>query len=146
MYLPISFPPPWVYPPPGPWGISGYSTPPVPNGSLQQDRNPVSLSPASSPAASPAKRCIAPLIAEWLAGLDVHEERGQDQLDYVQYGQALREEGILRLDDLIDLKTPERLQAVISSKWGIANRLLKYAKEDLSSLSGSPSKKSRRSK
>lgn len=145
MYPSMPFPTPWVYPPPGPWGMPGYAVPPVPSGVHRQDHDPVPSSPTSS-AILPTKRSITPLIAEWLAGLDAHEERGQDQLNYVQYGQALKEEGILRLDDLIDLKTPERLQNVISSKWGIANRLLKYAKQDLLSLSNSPSKKSRHSK
>ncbi|KAJ3979391.1 hypothetical protein F5890DRAFT_1637744 [Lentinula detonsa] len=110
MYSPLPFPP-WGYPLPGAWGMPGYSAPPVPISS-RQNHDPVSSSPASSPIAPPSKRSIAPLISEWLAGLDAHEERGRDQLNYVQHGEALGDEGILRLDDLVDLKTPERLQNV----------------------------------
>jgi len=84
------------------------------------------------------------LISEWLTSLDDHADRGQDNLNFRQYSMVLFNEGIIRVDDLVDLNTAERVQAVIGSNWGTANRLLKFAKEDVAGPTKRSTKKVRR--
>ncbi|KAJ3797142.1 hypothetical protein GGU11DRAFT_827474 [Lentinula aff. detonsa] len=87
-------------------------------------------SPTSSPVSTPSKRPAMPRILEWLSSLDADQDRGKDELNYQQYNDILVSEGIIRLDDLVDLGTAEKLQNVLGSNWGTANRLMKYACKD----------------
>ncbi|KAJ3739917.1 hypothetical protein DFH05DRAFT_1463488 [Lentinula detonsa] len=123
-------------PPPPPYG--GYSQyPPPPLGPA----SPTRAAPASSPPSTPSKHAVTPLISEWLVSLDEDAERGQDKLNFSQFAFAFLEEGIIRVDDLVDLETPERLQKLIMSNWGTANRLLKYARQEVASCTKRNSKK-----
>lgn len=71
-----------------------------------------------------------PPISNWLESLDKHTERGQDGLNYAQYASPLKANGIIRLDDLIAIRTPEKLQDLAGMNWGTANRLIRFAEQD----------------
>ncbi|KAJ3791407.1 hypothetical protein GGU11DRAFT_761627, partial [Lentinula aff. detonsa] len=138
-----SITPPSLYgwygaPPPPPYGgYSQYPPPPL------HPTSPTRAAPTSSPPSTPSKHAATPLISEWLVSLDEHAERGQDKLNFSQFAVAFWEEGIIRVDDLVDLETPERLQKLIMSNWGTANRLLKYARQEVASCTKHNSKKAR---
>lgn len=129
-------PPPSGWPPYG--GYGQYPLPPAP-----PPVSPAKAAPASSPPSTPSKHAATPLISEWLVSLDEHTERGQDKLDFSRFAFAFLQEGIIRVDDLVDLETPERVQKLIMSNWGTANRLLKYTKQDVASFTKRSSKKPR---
>lgn len=133
--------PPWMYQ--SPWNTPG------PSNSLRSNRNYQPSSPIPEHSSSPVvvltkKRPVFPLVSEWLAELDSDETRGQDGIDYAQYLGALREEGIFCIDDLVDYGAPENLQKLLNSSWGVANRLVKYAKQDIQVIKGSMSSKKQR--
>jgi hypothetical protein len=76
-----------------------------------------------------------PDIIPWLASLDTDPIRGKKQLNFVQYGDALSRNGILDLSDIVSL-TAEKLQELGGMTFGIANRLVGYAKDDDKDLQG----------
>lgn len=84
-----------------------------------------------------------PAITDWLETLDVDWERGSDGLNYVQYKDVLTGNeglGLVRLDELLAIKTPEKLQELTKFNWGTASRLMRYAKEDSKKLIGQAKK------
>ncbi|KAJ3781130.1 hypothetical protein GGU10DRAFT_336626, partial [Lentinula aff. detonsa] len=106
-------------PPPPPYGgYSQYPPPPL------CPASPTRAALASSPPSTPSKHAAMPLISEWLVSLDEDAEHGQDKLNFSQFAFTFLEEGIIQVDDLVDLETPERLQKLIMSNWGTANCLL----------------------
>ncbi|KAJ7801594.1 hypothetical protein B0H14DRAFT_2615125 [Mycena olivaceomarginata] len=84
----------------------------------------------SAPTPSPPRKQKFPAITEWLEGLDSDEDRGADSLNYQQYGGTFADIGIIRLDDLLEVETAEKLQELAKMNWGTAKRLIKFAKED----------------
>ncbi|THU81647.1 hypothetical protein K435DRAFT_873091 [Dendrothele bispora CBS 962.96] len=126
-------PPPWFFQPPV---FPSYAHPSVSGTpSTLPSTNSV---PSSSAMASPSRKrrlhVTYPLIGEWLTSLDADPIRGEDMVYFEQYADTLAQEGILRLGDLHDLKTPEKLMDILPSiRWGIANRLMKFAMEDIDS-------------
>ncbi|KAK7450164.1 hypothetical protein VKT23_013047 [Stygiomarasmius scandens] len=127
-------PPPWSYYPPPPPPCY----PPYPAGPSNLPLPPTHEKPTTihSPIASPRKRklpIVNPTIGDWLQSLDLDtEDRGRDHLDFSQYTEALTQEGIYRLSDFRDLETPEKLMELLPIlRWGVANRLLKHAREDV---------------
>lgn len=113
--------------------------------STQVGASPAGTTPTSSPVVT--LKCSAiPLVSDWLASLDNDEERGQDQRNFSQFSTALTDDGILRLDDLVDLKMVERVMSTTGSNRGTANLLLKYAIQDVGGLTKGSSKKGRHSK
>ncbi|KAF9067393.1 hypothetical protein BDP27DRAFT_1422950 [Rhodocollybia butyracea] len=75
---------------------------------------------------------------------DEQKERGNDSVNYARFDGVLRDEGILRIDDLLDLRTADHLQRMLGCNWGTANRIMRYAKEDIGSTRSH--KKARHSK
>jgi hypothetical protein len=65
-----------------------------------------------------------------LRDLDVDEDRGEDSLNYGQYADVLKDVGIIRLDDLLEVGSTEKLQELAGINWGTANRLMKFAQAD----------------
>ncbi|KAJ6558814.1 hypothetical protein DFH09DRAFT_1317074 [Mycena vulgaris] len=106
--------PPWMYMPP-PWMMQG---PPA-----------AAAAPAKTP--SPPRKRKYPAIRDWLEELDSDEDRGGDMQDYGQYAGVLSDIGIIRLDDLIDVGSPEKLRELTGMNWGTAKRLIKFAQEDI---------------
>lgn len=109
--------PPWMYGMP-PWmmqapGSGGASQPPVP-----------------VPSPSPPRKRKYPAITAWLQALDSDEDRGADGQNYEQYADAFGAVGIIRLDDLLDVESAEKLQELMQMNWGTAKRLIKFAQED----------------
>ncbi|KAJ7869467.1 hypothetical protein B0H14DRAFT_3440656 [Mycena olivaceomarginata] len=91
-------PPPWMYMAPPPWMMQ-----PPANQATPVPAKPVTPSP-------PRKRKLYPAIGDWLRDLDVDEDRGQDSLNYGQYAGVLKDIGIIRLDDLLEVGSTEKLQ------------------------------------
>lgn len=110
--------PPWMYMPPPPWMMQGPPVPPIPA------QTPVATTP------SPTRKRKFPAINDWLDSIDDDEDRGVDNLNYKQYADTLSNIGIIRLDDLLDVGTAEKLQELTGLNWGTAQRLFKFAKED----------------
>ncbi|KAJ3779439.1 hypothetical protein GGU10DRAFT_382562 [Lentinula aff. detonsa] len=131
--------PPWAYPP---FPTYPYPSPmpPAPGRAASPHSSP---GPTSSPSVTPSKRSLIdiPRISEWLEGVDKDDIRGQDGLQVSQYSDALETNGIIRISDLVDVEV-NQLMAMIGANWGVANRLVKYAKEDMGQIN-KKSKKSR---
>ncbi|KAJ3740600.1 hypothetical protein DFH05DRAFT_1529212 [Lentinula detonsa] len=131
--------PPWAYPP---FPTYPYPSPmpPAPGRATSPHSSP---GPTSSPSVTPSKRSLIdiPHISEWLEGVDKDDIRGQDGLQVSQYSDALETNGIIRISDLVDVEV-NQLMAMIGANWGVANRLVKYAKEDMGQIN-KMSKKSR---
>ncbi|THU91112.1 hypothetical protein K435DRAFT_863705 [Dendrothele bispora CBS 962.96] len=124
-------PPPWFFQPPV---FPSYAHPSV--SGTPSTLPSTNSAPSSSAMASPSRKrrlhVTYPLIGEWLTSLDADPIRGEDMVYFEQYADTLAQEGILRLGDLHDLKTPEKLMDILPSiRWGIANRLMKFAMEDI---------------
>jgi hypothetical protein len=81
-----------------------------------------------------------PDIMPWLISLDADPFRGKKQLQFTQYGATLFENGIIDLSDVVSL-TPEKLQELGGMNFGIANRLIRYVKEDNEELQGDAKRK-----
>ncbi|KAF8183574.1 hypothetical protein K438DRAFT_1766861 [Mycena galopus ATCC 62051] len=79
----------------------------------------------------PAQDDICPDIAAWLTDLDLDPVRGRMQLNYAQYTLVLRDNGFFELSDLANVSA-EQLLSVLNGgmNFGVANRLVTYAKED----------------
>lgn len=108
-----------------------YGMPPwmIPPGPSQLPQTPAPTAPINAEPSPPQKRKY-PAIAEWLQGLDDDEDRGEDKLDYHQYATVLNDVGIIRLDDLLEVGSVEKLQELTEMNWGTAKRLMKFAGED----------------
>ncbi|KAJ7315400.1 hypothetical protein DFH08DRAFT_972096 [Mycena albidolilacea] len=111
-------PPPWMYMAPPPWMMQ-----PPANQATPVPTKPVTPSP-------PRKRKLYPAIGDWLRDLDVDENRGEDSLNYGQYADVLKDVGIIRLDDLLEVGSTEKLQELAGINWGTANHLMKFAQAD----------------
>ncbi|KAH7924317.1 hypothetical protein BV22DRAFT_1129956 [Leucogyrophana mollusca] len=74
-----------------------------------------------------------PDVKTWLVSIDSDPVHGRQGLNFAQYGSSLEDNGILDLTDLIYLSS-EKLQELTGMKFGIANRLLRYADEDNNGL------------
>ncbi|KAJ6456077.1 hypothetical protein C8R45DRAFT_1082217 [Mycena sanguinolenta] len=101
----------------------------------------------ADPPSSGTKRAAAaqaPEISLWLYGLDEDVEgRGRHDPFFTGYAAKFREHSIHDLMDMEDL-TAEDLMKLLNCTVGLANRLVKYAKEDLVKLK-SAAKKARHS-
>jgi hypothetical protein len=98
-----------------------------------QTTNSADTNSADKPQGKP--RAIKyPHISEWLMSLDRDANRGEDDINYSQYANSLRENGIIRLDDLLAVQTAEKLQKFGEMNWGTASRLLRFAEEDRDDL------------
>jgi hypothetical protein len=120
----------------GMFGAHQQSPFPVPAPALPVDVN------QANHAATSSKRRVSveyPDIMPWLASLDSDSFRGK-KLQFAQYGAALFENGIIDLSDVVSL-TPEKLQELGGMNFGIANRLIRYAKEDDEGLQGDAKRK-----
>jgi len=113
--------PPWMFMPP-PWMMQG----PV------QAQVPPAPTPAKTP--SPPRKRKYPAIINWLSELDSDTDRGEDMLNYAQYSGVLNDVGIIRLDDLLEVESVEKLQQLTGMNWGTAKRLMKFAQEDRAQL------------
>jgi hypothetical protein len=120
---------PWPMPMPYP-----YMQTPWPSQTSFQTTNSADTANSSDKPQAKPRSIKYPLISQWLALLDGDTSRGEDNLDYSQYTDALRENGIIRLDDLLAIQTTEKLQALGGMNWGTASRLLRYAEEDRDDL------------
>ena len=58
-----------------------------------------------------------PPISEWLLSLDHDTNRGEDNLEYLQYASALLENGIIRLDDLLARPSCYSIRRKITGPW-----------------------------
>jgi hypothetical protein len=127
MWPQMPMPPmPWMYGMP-PWMMQG------PPGEYQAPA-PATAAPTPSP---PRKRKY-PAITDWLQELDADEDRGADGLDYQQYANIFSSIGIIRLDDLLEVESAEKLQELTKINWGTAKRLMKFAREDRQKLKKPP--------
>jgi len=103
-------------------------TPPHPTPSPSTTVYPSSpLKQATSEPLSPSKVLW---ISAWLPALDVHPVCDQLNINYTQYVEEMTKNGLLLLNDLKGLK-PEKLEVLCGMPFGTANRILKYAAEDL---------------
>ncbi|KAJ7842270.1 hypothetical protein B0H14DRAFT_3457013 [Mycena olivaceomarginata] len=80
--------------------------------------------------ASPSSGPHTSYRSEWLEGLDSDEDCGADSLNYQQYSGTFADIGVIRLDDLLEVETAEKLQELTKMNWGTAKRLIKFPKED----------------
>ncbi|KAJ6568999.1 hypothetical protein B0H19DRAFT_1065782 [Mycena capillaripes] len=87
---------------------------------------------------------ICPEITVWLMTLDSDPIRGRLNLNYTQYKDLLLGNGFFELSDLANV-TADKLLALSAEQmnFGIANRLVTYAKEDFDRMSGHTSKQAR---
>jgi hypothetical protein len=87
---------------------------------------------------------ICPDIKSWLTQLDSDAVRGRLNLNYQQYSGLLLDNGLFELSDVANV-TAEKLQALAGDQmnFGMANRLVTYAKEDFSQFSSHISKQAR---
>ncbi|KAJ7301730.1 hypothetical protein DFH08DRAFT_978495 [Mycena albidolilacea] len=90
-----------------------------------------------------AAEMAAPSIDAWLGSLDsdVHG-RGRHNIFYLQYCSKFSEHGIFDLTDMVDIEANE-LTKLIECPIGVANRLIKYAKDDMDTLTNA-AKRARR--
>ncbi|KAJ7368896.1 hypothetical protein DFH08DRAFT_796725 [Mycena albidolilacea] len=81
-----------------------------------------------------AAEMAAPSIDTWLGSLDsdVHG-RGRHNIFYLQYCSKFSEHDIFNLMDMVDIEANE-LTKLIECPIGVANRLIKYAKDDMDTL------------
>ncbi|RDB15211.1 hypothetical protein Hypma_004708 [Hypsizygus marmoreus] len=133
----FGMPSPWAMPPPpNPYALPAHflTHPSVPAGApLPADDNAMS-SPYRKRPAEPLVPLKYPTTRDWLTSLDNHVERGEDQLNYVQYIPIFLDAGLVRLGDILACQTPEKLRELTQINWGTANRLMDYAKEDRENL------------
>ncbi|KAJ7447640.1 hypothetical protein FB451DRAFT_1411735 [Mycena latifolia] len=75
---------------------------------------------------------ICPDIGTWLANLDSDPIRGRMKLNYMQYSDLLINDGFFELSDLTNVSADKLLSLPGGDQmnFGIANRLVTYAKED----------------
>lgn len=76
-------------------------------------------------------------IPTWLANLDSDPIRGRMKINYSQYNDILIGNGFFELSDLANVSADQLLAVSGGSgmNFGIANRLVTYAKEDFAPLS-----------
>jgi hypothetical protein len=77
-----------------------------------------------------------PLIREWLQELDAGP-RGADGHNFQQYANDFKENRIYRISEIADATSftrAELLQICPSMKFGTANNLLTYAREDVRAI------------
>ncbi|KAJ7257020.1 hypothetical protein C8J57DRAFT_1649150 [Mycena rebaudengoi] len=115
--------PPWMYMPP--WMMA--QPPSQASGGPSQAPAAVTI---TEPSPSPPRKRKYPAIMEWLQGLDEDEDRGEDNLNYQQFAGTLNDVGIIRLDDLLEVDTVDKLQQLTGMNWGTAKQLMKFAEED----------------
>ncbi|KAJ6485254.1 hypothetical protein DFH09DRAFT_1291665 [Mycena vulgaris] len=84
----------------------------------------------------------APSILAWLSSLDSDATRGRHNVFYAQYTQSFENNGILDLTDIEDLSATE-ISHLTTAPIGIANRITKYAKDDIAKLLNEASKRAR---
>ncbi|KAJ7233933.1 hypothetical protein C8J57DRAFT_1531981 [Mycena rebaudengoi] len=105
-------------------------------------------SPSSGPSHQPSsgtKRAAAleaPNIRDWLSSLDADPVRGRHYTFFHQYCAVFENNGVLDLTDMEDLTATEIAQ-ITGAATGIANRFVKYAKEDLAKLLKAANKRAR---
>ncbi|KAF8146632.1 hypothetical protein K438DRAFT_1780741 [Mycena galopus ATCC 62051] len=104
--------PMWAQMPPAPW-IYGMPWM-MPQGSSGPFPAPV---PAAASSPSPTRKRKYPAIKAWLQDLDNDEDRGVDGQNYEQYADVFAAIGIIRLDDLLDVESPEKLQDLTHMNW-----------------------------
>jgi hypothetical protein len=102
------------------------------------------LAGTKRPAEGPPLPDICPDIGLWLSQLDTDPIRGRLNLNYQQYNGLLLGHGLFELSDLANV-TVEKLLSLAGEQmnFGIANRLVTYAKEDFDQLSSHISKHAR---
>jgi hypothetical protein len=141
-------PSPWMFPAqnvaPGFGGMSMPHVIPQPQHTSTPYKRPASSpsSPSdnhhmfSSPAKASHTAISYPKIEDWLSSLKTDLHRGVDNVDYAAYADVFLSEGILRLDDLIDLRRGSEIQNISNGqiRTGTGNRLLRWAKEDQKAL------------
>lgn len=90
-----------------------------------------------------AAELAAPSIDVWLGSLDSDVQgRGRHNIFNFQYFLKFSEHGIFDLTDMIDIDANE-LTKLIECPIGVANRLIKYAKDDMDKLTNA-AKRARR--
>ncbi|KAK6971800.1 hypothetical protein R3P38DRAFT_2835562 [Favolaschia claudopus] len=90
----------------------------------------------ADPPSSGTKRAAsetAPSMSEWLLSLDMDSGRGRHNSNFYGYYDTFADNGILDLTDMEDLQLGDIVN-MLGCVVGTANRLVKYAKADLSSL------------
>ncbi|KAJ6628149.1 hypothetical protein B0H10DRAFT_2277329 [Mycena sp. CBHHK59/15] len=91
---------------------------------------------------------LCPDIASWLEKLDSDPVRGRMNLNYTQYKKSLINQGFFELSDMANV-TAEKLLSLLGRdgsdglSFGIANRLVTYAKADYQQFLLKPSKHTR---
>ncbi|KAJ6615208.1 hypothetical protein B0H10DRAFT_2435553 [Mycena sp. CBHHK59/15] len=91
---------------------------------------------------------LCPDIASWLEKLDSDPVRGRMNLNYTQYKKSLINQGFFELSDMANV-TAEKLLSLLGGdgsdglSFGIANRLVTYAKADYEQFLPKPSKHTR---
>ncbi|KAJ3755590.1 hypothetical protein EV360DRAFT_85775 [Lentinula raphanica] len=104
--------------------------------SSKRPRSDSSVAPTSSPAGSPQKSKAASSnkknleLCDWLPQIDMDPERSKRGGNYGQYTDVLRERGLFDVEDLSGLKE-ETLSQLTGMEYGYAQRLIRWAKEDL---------------
>ncbi|KAJ3717518.1 hypothetical protein C8R42DRAFT_677359 [Lentinula raphanica] len=104
--------------------------------SSKRPRSDSSVAPTSSPAGSPQKSKAAPSnkknleLCDWLPQIDMDPERSKRGGNYRQYTDILQERGLFDMEDLSGLKE-ETLSQLTGMEYGYAQRLIRWAKEDL---------------
>ncbi|KAJ3728927.1 hypothetical protein C8R42DRAFT_655357 [Lentinula raphanica] len=104
--------------------------------SSKRPRSDSSVAPTSSPAGSPQKSKAASSnkknleLCDWLPQIDMDPERSKRGGNYRQYTDILQERGLFDMEDLSGLKE-ETLSQLTGMEYGYAQRLIRWAKEDL---------------
>jgi hypothetical protein len=88
---------------------------------------------------TPVSTVNYPLLSDWLEKLDVNPTRNPDNVNYSTYTDQLRENDIIRLDDITRFQYAELCQ-LGGMKAGVAARIIDWANTDKGRLD----KKSRR--
>ncbi|KZP27093.1 hypothetical protein FIBSPDRAFT_1040299 [Athelia psychrophila] len=129
-------PPPWammtgMFPGASPTGITPFTGSQIP---ATPTHSSVIPAPASSPLSIKRTSPIDyPDTDDWLESLDKDPIRGKRQLDFAQYIDSLKSNGILDLGDLLALSL-DKLQELSGMNFGVANRVMNYAKDDTAQL------------
>ncbi|KAJ7450496.1 hypothetical protein B0H11DRAFT_1877432 [Mycena galericulata] len=79
---------------------------------------------------------VCPDVGTWLTELDSDPVRGRMGLNYAQYRDCLVENGFFELSDMAKVDA-DKLMGLVGIKYGIANRLVTYAREDYEDKAGS---------
>ncbi|KAJ7049162.1 hypothetical protein C8F01DRAFT_1093765 [Mycena amicta] len=125
--MPYGGAPPWLFQPPVPPMYSGQ---PGWNMGFPPHTQSTSSSALTITTPSPTRKRKYPTTAHWLRNLDDDEDRGADGDNYQQYLDVLEKNGLTKLDDLVAVDDTEKLVKITGFSWGVASRMLRFAKED----------------